>query len=71
MCAVNEEQCCSNDFIGFISNTVKNELDKYLGEEYSATIRAFLDAVSNAFECKCLFTIEWDPNNEHRSGWSH
>ena len=49
---------------------MKDELDKSLREEYNVTILAFLDGVSNAFECKCLFTIasEWDLNKSN-IGW--
>ena len=52
MCAFPGQQCCSEDFISYVSNTVRNTLTLYLRKEYNTTINNFLDEAEDLFDCK-------------------
>lgn len=54
MCATEEAQCCSADYLESVNNEIHERLEQFLEEEFEGVIEDYQDEVDDLLECELL-----------------
>ena len=57
VCATEDAQCCSDDYLMSIQMKVRMKLERFIGEEFEEVIDEYQDEVENLIECELQYFL--------------
>ena len=52
MCATEDDQCCSVEYLEAVRVRIRERLERFLGEEFEGVIEDYEDEIEDLLECK-------------------